>query len=161
MTGLFSIVPVGELSSVDTVRRTPGGLVPVVWTGFPDGRDPVITQSPAEVLVGDRKYVANMNVTGDSYQAVPEVMENPAMVAMVGLDVMRMGEDSPMDCAVKCAEWDIRNDFETVDDTTIYHGGDIYDSDESDWEDPYDIMCAEYVEQFNFDAPEGMELKVF
>ena len=30
MTGLFPIVPVSELSSVDTVRRTPGGLVPVV-----------------------------------------------------------------------------------------------------------------------------------
>ena len=32
VTGLFPIVPVGELSSVDTVRRPPGGLVPVVWT---------------------------------------------------------------------------------------------------------------------------------
>ena len=40
VTGLFPIVPAGELSSVDAVP-------------FPDGRDPVITQSPAEVLVGD------------------------------------------------------------------------------------------------------------
>ena len=58
MTGLFPIVPAGELSSADAVP-------------FPDGMDPVITQSPAEMLVG---------VIGD-----------PVVVAMVGLDVMRMG----------------------------------------------------------------------
>ena len=64
-----------------------------------------------------------------------------------------------MDCAGKCAEWDIHNDF--VDGMPVYYGGDLYDSDESDWDDPYDIVCAEYVEQYNFDALEGMELKVF
>ena len=32
-----------------------------------------------------------MDVTGDSYQAVPGVIGDPAVVAMVGLDVM--GED--------------------------------------------------------------------
>ena len=37
----------------------------------------------------------------------------------------------------------------------------ICDSDESDLEDPYDIVCAEYVEQYNIDALEGMELMVF
>ena len=35
------------------------------------------------------------------------------------------------------------------------------DSDESDWDDPYDIACREYVEQYNFDALDGMELMVF
>ena len=35
------------------------------------------------------------------------------------------------------------------------------DSDESDWDDPYDIASAEYVDQYNFDVPEGMELMVF
>ena len=34
-------------------------------------------------------------------------------------------------------------------------------SDESDWEDPYNIVCAEYVEHYNFDALEGMKLMVF
>ena len=33
--------------------------------------------------------------------------------------------------------------------------------DESDWEDPCDIAYAEYVDLYNFDVPEGMELKVF
>ena len=35
------------------------------------------------------------------------------------------------------------------------------DSDKLDWDDPYDIVCVEYVEQYNFDAIEGMEPKVF
>ena len=43
----------------------------------------------------------------------------------------------------------------------LFIGGDLCDLDESDWEDPYNIVCAEYVEQYNFDALEGMELKVF
>ena len=43
----------------------------------------------------------------------------------------------------------------------VYYGGDLCDSDESDWDDPYDIACVEYVEQYNFDAIEGMELNVF
>ena len=84
MTGLFPSVPVGELSSVDTVRRTPGGLVPVVGTGFLDGRDPIMTQPPAEVLVRDDSDVVDMDVTVDSSQAVPDVMEDRAVVAMVG-----------------------------------------------------------------------------
>ena len=43
------------------------------------------------------------------------------MVAMVGLDVIRMGEDIPMDCEGKCAEWDIRNEFETIDGMPVYY----------------------------------------
>ena len=104
MTELFPIVPAGELLSVDAVP-------------FPDGRDPVITQSPAEMLVGD------------SHRAVPGVIGDPAVVAMVGLDVMRMGEDTLLDCVGKCAEWDIRNDFETIDGMPVYYGGDLCDSD--------------------------------
>ena len=158
--GLFPIVPVGQLSSVDPVRRAPGGLVPVVWTEFLDGRDPVSTQLPAEVLVGDYRDVVDMEVTVDSCQAVPDVVEDRAVVAMVGLDVIRMGEDTLMDCEGKCVEWDIHNEFETVDGMPVYYGGDLCDSDESDWADPRDLAYAEYVDLYNFDAPEGMELKV-
>ena len=71
-----------------------------------------------------------------------------------------MGEDTPIDCEDKCAKWDIHNDFETVDGMPIY-GGDLYDSNESDWEDPCDLAYAEYVERYNLDAPEGMELLIF
>ena len=86
--GLFPIVPVGELSSVDPVRRAPVGLVSVVWREFPDGREPVSTQLPAEVLVGDYRDVVDMDVTVDSQ------VEDRAVVAMVGFDAILMGEDT-------------------------------------------------------------------
>ena len=159
--GLLPIVPVGELSSVNPVRRAPGGWsVLVVWTEFPDGRDPASAQLPAEVLVGDYRDVVDIDDTVDSCQAVPEVVEDRFVVAMVGLDAIRMGEDTPMDYECKCAEWDIRNEFETIDGMPVYYGGDLCDSDESDWEDPRDLAYAEYVDLYNFDAPEGIELKV-
>ena len=72
-----------------------------------------------------------------------------------------MREGVQLHGADKCAEWDIRDEFETIDGMPVYYGGDLCTSDESDWEDPYDIVCAEYVEQYNFDALEGMELIVF
>ena len=97
----------------------------------------------------------------DSYQAVLDVVEDRAVVAMVGLDAIQMREDTPMDCVGKCAECDIRNEFETVYGMPVYYGCDLYDSDESDWEDPCDLAYAEYVDRYNFDAPEGMELNVF
>ena len=90
----------------------------MVWTGIPDGRDPII----AEVLVRDDKDVEDMDVTVDSSQAVSDVIEDRSVVAMVGLDAMQMGED---------------------------------------WEDPCDLVYAEYMERYNLDAPEGMELLVF
>ena len=73
----------------------------------------------------------------------------------------RGGEVIQLHGADKCAEWDIRDEFEKINGTPVYYGGDLCDSDESDWEDPYDIACAEYVEQYDFDALEGMELMVF
>ena len=66
-----------------------------------------------------------------------------------------------MDCDGEYEEWDIRNEFETVDGMPVYYGGELYDSDESDWEDPCDLVYVEYVDRYNFDAPEGMELEVF
>ena len=161
--GLSPIVPVGELSAVDPARRPPGGLqlVPAVWTEFPDRRDPVITQLPVEVPVGDNRDVVDMDITVDICQVVLDVIDSRAVVAKVGLDTVRMGEETLMDCDGECAEWDIRNEFETVDGMPVYYGGDLYDSDDSDWEDPRDLVYAEYVDQYNFDAPEGFELKVF
>ena len=66
-----------------------------------------------------------------------------------------------MDCEDERAEWDIRNEFETINDMPVYYGGDLYDSDESEWEDSYNLVYAEYVDQYNFDALEGTELNVF
>ena len=134
---------------------SPLGLVPVGRTEFSDGRDPVITQLPAAVLVGDCRDVVDMDVTMSNCPTVPDVIKDRAVVAMVGLDVVRMGEETLMDCEGGCAEWD------TVDGMPVYYVGDLYDSDESDWEDPYDRVYVEHVDRYNFDSPEGMGLKVF
>ena len=42
----------------------------------------------------------------------------------------------------------------------MYYGGDLYDSEDSDWDDPYEIASAAYVEDYNFDVPERMDLMV-
>ena len=42
----------------------------------------------------------------------------------------------------------------------MYYGGDLYDSEDSDWDDPYALASAAYVEDYNFDVPEGMDLMV-
>ena len=42
----------------------------------------------------------------------------------------------------------------------VYYGGDLYDSEDSDWDDPYALASAAYVEDYNFDVPEGMYLMV-
>ena len=35
-----------------------------------------------------------------------------------------------------------------------------YDSEDSDWDDPYAIASAAYGEDYNYDVPEGMDLMV-
>ena len=50
---------------------------------------------------------------------------------------------------------------EIIDGVTVYYGGDLCDSEESDWEDPDDVARREYVDQYNFDLLEGMEPMVF
>ena len=61
----------------------------------------------------------------------------------------------------ECAAWDSGYQCEIIDGVTVYYGGGLCDSDESYWYDPYDIASAEYVDQYNFDVPEGMDLMVF
>ena len=46
----------------------------------------------------------------------------------------------------------------------VYYGVDLCDSDDSEdleWEDPWNLAYAEHVDQYNFDALDGMELKVY
>ena len=50
--------------------------------------------------------------------------------------------------------------FETFNGLPVYCGGDLYDSEDSDWDDPYAIASAAYVDDYNFDVPEGMDLMV-
>ena len=50
---------------------------------------------------------------------------------------------------------------EIVDGMVVYYEDNLCDSDESDWENPYDVAGRQYVDDYNFDAPDGMDLMVF
>ena len=128
-------------------------------------KDPVITQFPADGPVGDMDVVdmdvvdldvVDMDVTGNNDSVALDVNDSCAVVAMIGHDTVRRREEVPMIWNGECVGWDIRNEFETIDGMPVYYGGDLCDSDGSEW----DLAYAEFVDQYNFDAPE-LELKVF
>ena len=48
----------------------------------------------------------------------------------------------------------------TFNGLLVYYGGDMYDSEDSE-EDPLERARAAYVEDYNFDVPEGMELMAY
>ena len=52
----------------------------------------------------------------------------PAVVAMVKMDALPMGNGAPLDCAVGCPAWDGGSQREMVDDGTICCGGGWCDS---------------------------------
>ena len=135
-------------------------LVLVAAVTLPAVQDPMVTQSPVEVIVGDRGVVTEENITVHDGWSDPDVVGTPAVVAMVGMNALPISNDTPLDCVDECTEWNIRDQFETIDGMVVYYGGDLCYSDESDWDDLYDVASAEYVEQYNFDILEGMELMV-
>ena len=55
---------------------------------------------------------------------------------------------------------DILDQYETFKGLPVYYGGDLYDLEDSEWDDPYALASAAYVEYHNFDVPEGMDLMV-
>ena len=148
--GLCPIVPTDDLVSVAAVPL-PGREV----SGY--------CPSLVEWLVRECDDVREESVTVHGGWSGPEVAKTPDVVDMVGMDALPMRNDAPLDCVDECTAWIADNGYrcETIDGMTVYYGSDLCDSDESDWDDPYDIVSAEYVEQYNFDVPEGMDLMVF
>ena len=69
-------------------------------------------------------------------------------------DILSWGE-------YESGDWDIGYQREIIDGVTVYYGGDLDDSDDSDWEDPEDVARREYVEQHNFVLLKGMQPMVF
>ena len=55
---------------------------------------------------------------------------------------------------------DIQDQYETFNGMPVYYGSDLYNSEDSDWDDPFARASAAYVEDYNFDVPEGMDLMV-
>ena len=139
-------VSVGSSCCGDVIGGTcswaPWGLITVTGTDCMASKDPVITQLPADGPVGDNRDVVYMNVTMNNCSVAPDVSDSCAVVAMVGLDTVRRREEAPMNCDDECAELDICNEFETIDGMLVYYGGDLYDSDGSEWDDPWDLAYA-------------------
>ena len=138
-------------------------LLRVTAVPLPAVRDPMIALSPVEGLERDCAEAGEESIAVHSGWYDLDVARTPAVVAMVGMDARPTTNDDTLDCLDECAAWDSGYQCEIIDGVTVYYGlfGDLCDSDESNWDDPYDIASAEYVDQYNFDVPEGMDLIVF
>ena len=64
------------------------------------------------------------------------------------LEATQRKEEAPREYGGDCAEWDIRNELETIDGMPVYFGGDLCDSDDSEWDDPWDHAYREHVERY-------------
>ena len=97
---------------------------------------------------------------------VPLPAENVGRVALSPADGwLRAGDvktDGNITTGLQCwnTEGDVLDQYETFNGMPVYYGGDMYDSEDSDWDDPYALASAAYVEDYNFDVPEGMDLMV-
>ena len=56
---------------------------------------------------------------------------------------------------------DVEYQYETFNGPPVYYGGDMYDSEDTEEYDPLEMARAAYVEDYNFDVPEGMELMMY
>ena len=104
-------------------------LVLVAAGPLPAVRDPMVTPSPVEVIVGDCGVVTEENITGLDGWSDPDVVGTPAVVAMVGMNALPISNDTPLDCVDECTKWDNRDQFETINGMAVYYGGDLCDSD--------------------------------
>ena len=55
-------------------------------------------------------------------------------------------------------DMDVEYQYETFNGLPVYYGRDMYDSEDPEEYDPLEMAHAAYVEDYNFDVPEGMEL---
>ena len=97
---------------------------------------------------------------------VPLPAENVGRVALLPAEV-RLGAgdvntDENITAGLQCwsTEGDVLDQYETFNGMPVYYGGDMYDSEDSDWDDLYALASVAYVEDYNFDVPEGMDLMV-
>ena len=98
--------------------------------------------------------------------AVPFPADDVSRVALPPAEARR--DDSDMCIAdihtegFRCwnTDRDILDQYETLNGLPVYYGGDMYDSEDSEWDDPYPLASAAYVKDYNFNVPEGMDLMI-
>ena len=114
-------------------------------------RDARVASSAGEVLVGNYDVITTGNiVAGHDGWSAPEMVGSSSWVVKAGCAALPRCTDTTLVC--------VDDQFETFNGMPVYYGGDLYDSEDSD--DPYAITSAAYVEDYNFDVPEGMDLMV-
>ena len=92
------------------------------------------------------------------------IVGTPTAVAVVDLRAGSTLTDVSTNGVDDCEDWDSGYQLEIIDGVTVYYGGDLCDSEdseESDWEDPEDVARREYVDDYNLDLLEDMEPMVF
>ena len=99
----------------------------MIGTDEMTSKDPVISRFLADGSAGDDRDIVDMDVTVKNCPGALDVSDSRDVVAMVGLDPVQRGEETPMECDAKGGEWDIRNEFETINGMPVYHGGDLCD----------------------------------
>ena len=58
-------------------------------------------------------------------------------------------------------DMDVEYQYETFNGLPVYYGGDMHDSEDPEEYDPLEMARAAFVEDYNFDVPEGMELMTY
>ena len=92
---------------------------------------------------------------------VPLPAENVGRVALSPADG-RLRAGGNITTGLQCwnTEGDVLDQYETFNGMPVYYGGDMHDSEDSDWDDPYALASAAYAEDYYFNVPEGMDLMV-
>ena len=89
------------------------------------------------------------------------VAGTPTAIAVVDLRAGSTVTDVSSNGVDDGEDWDSGYQRKIIDGVTVYYGGDLCDSEESDWEDSEDVARREYVEDYNFDLLEDMEPMIF
>ena len=126
--------------------------------GPPFGPDPDLTLTDGPHVTGIVDWISD--------GPVPLPAGDVGRVAWPSADGRLLPGDGSSDGGITAGfqRWntdgDVEDQYETFDVMPVYNGGDLYDSEDSDGDDPYALASAAYVEDYNFDVPEGMDLMV-
>ena len=140
--------PVGPVRTLIPEEDGPGlcpigltlDLSPAVVVPLQAGRHPTITLLPVEGLERNCADIGEEIIAVHGGWSDPDVSRTPAVVATVGLIARTTADDDTLDCADECTAWDSGYQREIIDGATVYYGGDLCDSEESDWEDPLILL---------------------
>ena len=114
-----------------------GAAVPL-----PAVRDTRVASSPGEVLVDNCDVITDGNIAGHDGSSDPEMVGSSSVVVREGCAALPRSTDTTLVSVDERTECDILDQFEMINGMPVYYGGDLYDSEDSDWDYPYEIGRA-------------------